>query len=67
MATGALFNLRRRFSSLSIPTIKRGARLAVCGVVVIDECGKFRELILKPSVVARGCANDGFGNGRATA
>jgi hypothetical protein len=41
------------FGELSIPTIKQGARLAVGGVVMVDERGKFRELILKPSMVGR--------------
>jgi hypothetical protein len=39
------------FDELSISTIKRGARLTVGGVVVVDERGKLRELILKPSMV----------------
>jgi hypothetical protein len=45
--------LAPQFSELSIPTIKQGARLAVGGVVMVDERGKFRELILKPSMIDR--------------
>ena len=44
--------LAPQFSELSIPTNKQGARLAVGGAVMVDERGKFRELIPKPSIRA---------------
>jgi hypothetical protein len=45
--------LAPELSELSISTIKQGARLAVGSVVMIDERGEFRYLILKPSIVRR--------------
>ena len=43
--------LAPELGELSVSTIKQGARLAVSGVVMIDERGQLRELILKPSMV----------------
>lgn len=43
------FQLAPEFGELPIPTIKQSARLAVSGVVMVDERGKFRDLILKAS------------------